>query len=125
MDINVITGRIVTAAFHVHSIAGPGLLEFVYETVLAGELTDQGLIVERQKPIPITIGRCSFPEGFRADLIVERAVVVEIKSVKELAVIHEMQLLTYLRLLDYRAGLLFNFNVPHMKDGIRRIVNNL
>jgi iron complex transport system substrate-binding protein len=106
-------------------MAGPGLLESVYETVLAGELAGHGLVVERQKPIPITIGRYSFPEGFRADLVVEHSVIIEIKSVKELAVIHEMQLLTYLRLLDYRAGLLFNFNVPHFKDGIRRIVNNL
>ena len=125
-QINFITGRIVSAAFRVHTQLGPGLLESVYETVLAGELIDEGFVVERQKPISIVVGRHTFEDAFRADLVIESAVVVEIKSIKELSEIHEKQLLTYIRLLDYRAGLLFNFNVAHLQEGgLRRLVNKL
>lgn len=119
----MVTGHIVSAAFRIHTKLGPGLLEAVYETVLAGELTDKGLIVERQKPISFTFERYSFIEAFRADLVVENSVIVEIKSIAKLAEIHEKQLLTYLRLLDYRVGLLFNFNVAHLQDGMKRLVN--
>ena len=124
-DLNRISGTIVYAAFHIHSALGPGLLESVYEAVLARELEKRGLQVERQKPVPIVFDGLRFDEGFRADLIVENCVVVELKSVEEIARVHSKQLLTYLRLLDCRLGLLINFGAPVIKDGIRRIMNRL
>ncbi len=124
-DLNSISGTIVDAAFHIHSTLGPGLLESVYEVVLAHELEKRGLKVEQQKPVPIEFEGIRFDEGFRADLIVEDCVIVELKSVEELSRVHSKQLLTYLRLLDYRLGLLINFGAPVIKDGIRRIVNRL
>jgi len=124
-DINLISGQIVDAAFHIHSKLGPGLLESVYEVVLAKDLERRGLYVERQKSIPIEFEGLHFEEGFRADLIVERAVIVELKSVELLAPVHYKQLLTYLRLLDYRLGLLINFGAPVIRDGIKRVVNKL
>lgn len=124
-DINLISGQVVDAAFHIHSKLGPGLLESVYEVILAKELERRGLYVERQKPIPIEFEELHCKEGFRADLIVERAVIVELKSIELLAPIHYKQLLTYLRLSDYRPGLLINCGAPVIKDGIKRIVNNL
>ena len=124
-DLNLISGKIVDAAFHIHSALGPGLLESVYEVILARELEKRGLQVERQKPVPIVFDGLRFDEGFRADLIVENCVVVELKSVEEIARVHAKQLLTYLRLLDFRLGLLINFGAPVIKDGIRRIVNKL
>ncbi len=124
-DLNSISGMIVDAAFHIHSTLGPGLLESVYEVVLVHDLEKRGLKVERQKPVPIEYDGIRFDEGFRADLIVENCVVVELKSVEELSRVHSKQLLTYLRLLDYRLGLLINFGAPVIRDGIRRIVNRL
>jgi len=124
-DLNRISGEIVDAAFHIHSKLGPGLLESVYETILAGELEKRGLFVERQRIVPIEFEGMRFDEGFRADLIVENAVIVELKSVEHLAPVHFKQLLTYLRLLDYRLGLLINFGAPLIKDGIKRIANKL
>ncbi len=124
-DINSISGAIVDAAFHIHRTLGPGLLESVYEVVLAHELEKRGLRIERQKPVPVEFEGIRFEEGFRADLIVEDCVIVELKSVEELSRVHSKQLLTYLRLLDYRLGLLINFGAPVIKDGIRRIVNRL
>ena len=124
-DLNRISGTIVDAAFHIHSALGPGLLESVYEAVLARELEKRGLQVERQKPVPIVFDGLRFDEGFRADLIVENGVVVELKSVEEIARVHSKQLLTYLRLLDCRLGLLIIFGAPVIKDGIRRIVTRL
>jgi GxxExxY protein len=122
-DLNLISGTIVDAAFHIHSALGPGLLESVCEVILAHELEKRGLEVVRQKPIPIVFDGLRFDEGFRADLVVENCVVVELKSVEEIARVHAKQLLTYLRLLDFRLGLLINFGAPVMKDGIRRVVN--
>jgi iron complex transport system substrate-binding protein len=122
-DLNQVSGQIVDTAFHIHSKLGPGLLESVYEAILAKELGRRGLYVERQKAVPIEFEGMQFEEGFRADLIVERAVIVELKSVETLAPVHSKQLLTYLRLLDYRLGLLINFGAPVLKDGIKRIVN--
>jgi iron complex transport system substrate-binding protein len=122
-ELNIISGKIVDAAFHVHSKLGPGLLETVYEVILAKQLQKRGLFVERQKPIRIEFEGVSFDEGFRADLIVEKAVIVELKSVEKLIPVHSKQLLTYLKLLDYRLGLLINFGAPVIKDGIKRIVN--
>jgi iron complex transport system substrate-binding protein len=124
-DLNSISGTIVDAAFHIHSRLGPGLLDSVYEVVLAHELQKRGLKVERQKPVPIEFEGIRFDEDFRVDLIVKNCVIVELKSVEELSRVHSKQVLTYLRLLDYRLGLLINFGAPVIKDGIRRIVNRL
>lgn len=123
--LNNISGRIVDTAIHVHAKLGPGLLESVYEQVLAYELEKRGLAVERQVVVPIVYGELRFAEGFRADLIVEKSVIIELKSVEALAPVHCKQLLTYLKLMDYRLGLLINFGAPLLKDGIKRIVHNL
>jgi len=123
-DLNNISGQIVDAAVHVHMRLGPGLLESVYERVLAYELEKRGLAVERQVPVPITYDDIRFEEGFRADLIVEKSVIVELKSVETMAPVHGKQLLTYLKLRDCRLGLLINFGAPLLKDGVKRIVND-
>ena len=123
-DLNAISGQIVDAAVHVHTRLGPGLLESVYERVLAYELEKRSLAVERQVPVPIAYDDIHFEEGFRADLIVEKSVIVELKSVETMAPVHGKQLLTYLKLMDYRLGLLINFGAPLLKDGIKRIVND-
>jgi GxxExxY protein len=125
MTENDISGLIVDAAFTVHTKLGPGLLESVYEAVLAYELQRRGLRVERQVPIPVIYEEVLMDAGFRADLIVEGRVVVELKSIEEIAPVHKKQVLTYLRLADKRLGLLINFNVALIKDGITRIVNRL
>ena len=122
---NEIAHEIVDAAFHIHKTLGPGLLETVYEVVLARELEKRGLNVVRQQPVPIIFGDLKFDEGFRADLIVEDKVIVELKSVEQVAPVHKKQLLTYLRLADKRLGLLINFGSAVIKDGISRIVNGL
>jgi GxxExxY protein len=124
-EINELSGTIVDAAFHIHTKLGPGLLESVYETILAKELENRGLLVERQKSVPVIFEGIVFEEGFRADLIVEKQIIIELKSVEQITPVHSKQLLTYLRLLDYRLGLLINFGAPLMKDGIKRIVNKL
>jgi GxxExxY protein len=118
---NEVACQIVDAAFRVHTTFGPGLLESVYETALAGELEKRGLSAVRQKPVPVL----DMAIGFRADLMVEDKVIVEIKSVGEVSLVHKKQLLTYLRLADKRLELLINFNVALIKHGITRIVNNL
>ncbi len=123
--LNDLAREIVDAAFRVHSKLGPGLLESVYEVVLAKELERRGLKVERQRAVPIRFEDLCFDEGFRADLIVEGSILVELRSVEQLARVHSKQVLTYLRLLDYRLGLLINFGAPVIKDGIHRIVNRL
>jgi GxxExxY protein len=122
---NEIAREIVDAAFHIHKALGPGLLETVYEVVLARDLEKRGLSIVRQKPVPIVFGDLKFDEGFRADLIVEDKVIVELKSVEQIAPVHKKQLLTYLRLADKRLGLLINFGSAVIKDGISRIVNGL
>lgn len=123
--LNIITGEVVDAAYKIHSSLGPGLLESVYELLLARDLSGRGLHVDRQKSVPIEFNHVKFEEAFRADLLVENAVIVEVKSVEKLALVHEKQLLTYMKLLDYRLGLLINFNVPYIKDGIRRLAYKL
>jgi GxxExxY protein len=120
-----ITGEIVDAAFMLHTGLGPGLLESVYETVLARELLRRGLQVERQKPVSFHYDGLDFNDGFRVNLMVESRVIVEIKSVEKLAPVHSKQLLTYLRLLNLPVGLLINFGAPTLKDGLHRIVNGL
>lgn len=122
-DIDRISAEVVDAALRVHRELGPGLLETVYETVLAASLAKSGLGVERQVPVDIRFDGMAFPAAFRADLIVDRRLVVEIKSVEQLSKVHGKQLLTYLRLLNQPVGLLLNFGGEAMRDGIRRIVN--
>ena len=123
MTENAIAKEIVDAAFR--TTLGPGLLESVYQTVLAYELGRRGLCTVRQQPIPVAYEEVRIDTGFRADLVVEEKVIVEIKSVELLAPVHKKQLLTYLRLADKRLGLLINFHVALIKDGITRIVNGL
>lgn len=125
MTENAIAKEIVDAAFRIHTTLGPGLLESVYDAVLAYELDRRGLRTVRQQPIPVVYETVRIDTGFRADLIVEDKVIVEIKSVEVLAPVHKKQLLTYLRLADKRLGLLINFHVPLIKDGIYRIVHRL
>jgi GxxExxY protein len=125
MDENAIAKEIVDAAFRIHTTLGPGLLESVYNTVLAHELSRRGLHTVQQQPIPVVYENMRIDAGFRADLVVEDKVIVEIKSVEVIAPVHKKQLLTYLRLADKRLGLLINFNVALIKDGITRIVNGL
>jgi GxxExxY protein len=125
MHENEISGIIVDSAFKVHTSLGPGLLETVYEKVLAYEIRKRGLHVEVQQPVPVYYDNIVFDEGFRLDLLVEDKVIVEIKSIEEIAPIHKKQLLTYLRLKDKRLGLLINFNVELIKQGITRTANGL
>ena len=121
---NEVAKQIVDAAYHVHTSLGPGLLESVYEMVLAYELEKRALRVVRQQPVPIVYQGTRIEMGFRADLIVE-VVIVEIKSVEVVAPVHKKQLLTHLRLADKRLGLLINFNVALIKEGITRIANGM
>ena len=125
MTENAIAKEIVDAAYRIHTTLGPGLLESVYHAVLAYELAQRGLRTVSQQAIPVVYGTIRIDIGFRADLIVEDQVIVEIKSVEVLAPVHKKQLLTYLRLADKRLGLLINFNAALIKDGITRIVNGL
>ncbi len=125
MTENEIASQILDTAFAVHTRLGPGLLETVYETVLEAELQKKGLKVERPKKMPVAWGELVIDPGFRADLVVDDKVIVEVKSVEELGPVHKKQLLTYLRLSDRRLGLLINFYTARLKDGIVRIVNNL
>jgi GxxExxY protein len=116
---------VMDAAFQIHRELGPGLLEIVYEVILARKLTDMGLVVERQVPVPIKFQGIVFDEGFRADLIVAQRVIIELKSVERLLPVHSKQLLTYLRLTGYRLGLLINFGENLLKDGFKRVANGL
>jgi GxxExxY protein len=125
MHENEISGEIVDAAFKIHSTLGAGLLESVYETVLAHELRQRGLSVLIQQPIPVVYSNVKLELGFRADLVVNRKVIVEVKSVEAVAPVHAKQVRTYLRLTDLKVGLLINFNVNLIKEGITRVVNNL
>jgi GxxExxY protein len=115
----------VDAAYRVHTTLGPGLLESVYETALAYELEKRGLRITRQQGIPVVYDAVRIHTGFHADLVVEDQVIVEIKALETVAPVHKKQLLTYLKLADKRLGLLINFNVALIKDGITRIVNGL
>jgi GxxExxY protein len=125
MTENEIARMVVDAAYRIHTRLRPGLLESVYERVLEYELKKLGLHVLRQHPVPVIYDEVELEEGFRADLIVEDKVILELKSVEQLAPVHKKQLLTYLRLADKRLGLLINFGAVLIKDGIKRIVNGL
>ena len=125
MTENEIARQIVDVAYHIHKAFGPGLLESAYEAMLAHDLEKRNLRIERQVPIPIIYDNVEIGIGYRADLIVEEKVIVELKSIEHVANVHKKQLLTYLRLADIRLGLLLNFGAPLMKRGITRVVNGL
>jgi len=122
-DVNEVTREIVDAAYSVHSRIGPGLFESVYEAVLSQEVERRGLTVRRQMAVPLEIDGLRFDEAFRIDLLVDQRVVVELKSVEQLAPIHTKQVLTYLRLMKLPLGLLINFGGATLKEGLRRVVN--
>ena len=119
-----ITRRMIGAAIEVHRHLGPGLLESAYEACLAYELRDLGFKLEQQKPLPVVYKNVRLDCGYRLDLVVEDSVVVEVKAVEQLAPIHDAQLLSYLRLSSKRVGLLINFHVRVLKNGLKRIVND-
>ena len=123
-DIDKIAAENVDSAFKIHTDFGPGLLESAYEACMAHELGKRGFRVERQKPQPIFYDGIEIETAYRLDLLVGDAVIVELKAVEQLAPIHQAQLMTYLRLSGKSLGLLINFNVPLIKQGIRRIANN-
>ena len=123
MPENEIARQILDAAFAVHSKLGPGLLESVYEVVLAYELKKKGVTEERQKPMPIMYDNIRFDEAFRSDLVVNGKVIFELKSVEALLPVHAKQLLTQLRLSGLKLGLLINFGEAHLKNGIKRVIN--
>lgn len=122
MNIEEIFKKVLDCSFQVHTELGPGLLESAYEACLFYELLQSGFQVEKQYPIPIVYKDVKLNAGYRCDLIIERKVVVEIKSVEALADIHLAQILTYLKLSGCKLGLLVNFNVRHLKDGIKRVI---
>jgi GxxExxY protein len=115
----------IQCGFAIHRDLGPGLLESVYETLLAAKLARSGVLVERQKPIDIEYDGICIREGFRADLLIERRLIVEVKSSERLAAVHSKQVLTYLRLLDLPLGLLMNFGGETFREGLKRVVNRL
>ncbi len=123
LSLDDITGAIVNTAFNLHVALGPGLLESVYEAVLARHLARQGFLVDRQRAVSFEYDGLRFEDAFRVDLLVSRSVVVEIKSVERALPVHSKQLLTYLRLLKLPVGLLINFGAPTLKAGVQRIVN--
>ena len=124
MDIDHVSGVVIDEAFRIHRDLGPGLLESVYESVLAQMLQRRGLSVERQKVIGFQYAGISFKEALRLDLLVEGCVIVELKSVEAISRGHMKQLLTYLRLADARVGLLINFGAATFREGLKRVVNN-
>jgi len=125
MHENELAAKVMDASFLIHRELGPGLLESVYEAVLAKLLADKGLFVERQVAVPVMFQGLTFDEGFRADLIVENKLILELKSVERLLPVHGKQLLTYLRLTGCKLGLLINFGDNLLKDGIKRVANGM
>jgi GxxExxY protein len=125
MTENELSNIIIGEAIYVHQLLGPGLLESVYEECLIHRLLKKSLHVERQKPIPLVFEEVKLECGFRCDILVEQKVIVEVKTVESLNDVHLAQVLTYLKLTGVKLGLLMNFNVVRLRDGIKRIVNNL
>ena len=123
MDIEKIFKKILDCSFKVHTALGPGLLESAYEECLFYELKQSGLSVQKQKALPLVYQEVKLDAGYRIDLLVENKVIIEIKSVETLADIHLAQILTYLKLSKCKLGLLVNFNVKHLKNGIKRVIN--
>jgi GxxExxY protein len=124
-EINQRTGQVVDAAMKVHRFLGPGLLESTYDVCLTYELRKRGLGVQTQFPIRVIYEEIDLEVGYRADLLVDESIIVELKAIEKIAPIHEAQLISYLKLSGIRVGLLINFHEIHLKDGIRRRVNNL
>ncbi len=124
MELNRITDRVIGAAIDVHRALGPGLLESAYETCLAYELAQRGLQVEQQKPLPIVYKNITLDAAYRLDLLVEQSVIVELKAVESLTPLHKAQLMSYLKLSGLKLGLLMNFNVQLLKNGIHRVIMN-
>jgi GxxExxY protein len=125
MNENEVAKNFLDMAFKIHTKFGPGLFESVYEELLAYQLPKKGFQVEQQKILPLLYENLKIESGFRTDLLVDDAVIVEIKSIESVLPVHKKQFLTYLRLSGRHLGLLINFNEAHLKDGITRIVNNL
>ena len=125
MDINELSSKIIGAAIEVHKKLGPGLLESVYEECICHELSLRDISFERQKPLPVVYKGKKLDCGYRLDIVVEKAIIVELKSCEKIEPIHRAQVLTYLKLSGLNLGLLLNFNTPVMRDGIVRIVNEL
>lgn len=125
MNENEISKIVLDIAFKLHTVVGPGLLESAYEAALAHDLIENGLLVETQVPVPFVYKDVKLEVGYRIDILINKIVVLEIKSVEQIAPVHFAQTLTYLKLADKKLGLLINFNTKHLKDGIHRIVNNL
>ena len=121
MELSDLTARIIGCAMKVHSVLGPGLLESAYRLCLVHELKTSGLQAKAELPLPVVYGDVRLEAGYRIDILVEESVVLELKAVEELAPIHKAQLISYLKLGGYPLGLLINFNVVHLKDGIRRV----
>ena len=125
MDINELSSKIIGAAIEVHKALGPGLLESAYEKCLCHELKLRGLSFESQKPVPLVFKGEKLDCGYQLDIVVENTIIIELKSCEKIEPIHKAQLLTYLKLTGLKLGLLLNFNMPAMRDGIVRLVNNL
>jgi len=124
-EINRLSGELVDICFHIHKDLGPGLFESVYEEIFCFELEQRGIPYHRQKPIPVHWKGKKLNLGFMADVVVEDQIIFELKSIEQLAPVHNKQVLTYLKLTDLKLGLLVNFNEALIKDGIRRVVNGL
>jgi GxxExxY protein len=124
MDLNEISGQVIDAAMRVHSILGPGLLESAYEACLKHELAKRGLRVEQQVVLPVWYDDISIDLGYRLDLLVAGEIIVELKAAEKVTPLHEAQLLSYLKLSGKKIGLLINFNVLHLKAGIKRMINS-
>lgn len=125
MDVEPIAREIVDTAIRVHTRLGPGMLESAYEACIEYELGKRSLAVKKQVPMPLRYDDLALDIGYRLDLVVENAVVIELKTIQQLLLVHTAQLLSYLRAGDFRIGFLLNFNTVHMRDGIKRVVNRL
>jgi GxxExxY protein len=125
MDIETIASKIVAAAIKVHTVLGPGLLESAYQKCLEYELKNDGMQVACEIVLPVIYEKVVIDAGYRIDMIVEESILIENKTVEKILPIHEAQLLTYLKMKNCKIGFLLNWNVPRMKDGIKRMVNNL
>lgn len=123
-ELNEISGKVIESAIKVHKALGPGMLEGAYQVCLTHELSKGGYRVESEVPMPIVYDGIKLSSGYRIDLLVEDSVIVELKAIERLMPVHEAQLLSYLRMSDKRLGLLINFNVKLLRDGLRRVVNN-
>lgn len=124
MEVNEVSGIVVDSAMKVHTALGPGLLESAYEACMVRELRKRGLRVETQVPIAVTYDGEKLDIGYRADLLVDGQVLIELKAVEVVLLVHKAQLLSYLRLSGKQVGLLINFNVEHLRDGIKRVINS-